>query len=333
VDTIREPLLVLDSDLRVVAGSRSYYSTFAAERQNVEGKLLCELADGRWNIPELRLQLEKIGPEQSVMEDFEVQQQVPGSGFRIMLLNARKVFYEGHTNGTILLGIEDVTDRHNAELQLQAMLKEKEMLLLEMQHRVGNSLQIIASILLMKARAVQSEETRVHLQDAHQRVLSIAAVQKHLEPAGRGELIDVDRYLVNLCETLSNSLISSNRGILLKVDAQPGKADSGQVVSIGLIVTELVMNALKHAKLDGVKGAEIVVAYEVAGEIWKLSVSDNGAGNSSVMAGASKHGLGTSIVQALSKQLDAELEIASGPRGTTVSITHVVLDTQLPQVA
>ena len=76
------------------------------------------------------------------------------------------------------LAIEDVTRRREADREKDDLLQAKEILLQEMQHRVANSLQIIASILLLKARTVQSEETRLHLQDAHQRVMSVATVQQ-----------------------------------------------------------------------------------------------------------------------------------------------------------
>ena len=86
----------------------------------------------------------------------------------------------------MLLAFEDITHRRAVERQVQELMQEKDMLLEELQHRVANSLQIIASILLIKARTVQSEETRLQLEDAHQRVLSVAAVQKHLHDTGRG---------------------------------------------------------------------------------------------------------------------------------------------------
>jgi chemotaxis protein methyltransferase CheR len=78
-----------------------------------------------------------------------------------MLLNARKVFYHGDLNTTLLLAIEDITDRRVAERLLHSLSEQKDMLLSEMSHRVANSLQIIASILLLKARSVQSEETGI----------------------------------------------------------------------------------------------------------------------------------------------------------------------------
>src|SRR4030095_696194 len=81
---------------------------------------------------------------------------------------------------TILLGMEDVTERIILEREKDELLRQKDVLLEEMDHRIANSLQIIATIILMKARGVESEETRLHLQDAHKRVMSIAAVQKQL---------------------------------------------------------------------------------------------------------------------------------------------------------
>ena len=99
VDTVREPLLVLDKDLRVVAASRSFYLTFRASRQETQGRLLYALGDGQWDIPALRTLLEKIVPEHGVMDDYEVENAFPIIGLRVMLLNARKVYYEGNNLG------------------------------------------------------------------------------------------------------------------------------------------------------------------------------------------------------------------------------------------
>ncbi len=115
-----------------------------------------------------------------------------------------------------------------------------------MQHRVANSLQIIASILLLKARTVQSEETRLHLQDAHQRVMSVATVQQQLHASGLNEKIEIGPYLTKLCASLAASMIGERRPLSIKVLATAGGAVSSEAVSIGLIVTELVINALKH---------------------------------------------------------------------------------------
>ena len=125
---------------------------------------------------------------------------------------------------------------------------------------------------------MQSEETRLHLQDAHKRVMSIAAVQKQLHASGVGGSIEIAPYLSRLCETLADSMIGDSRPISLKVVGEGGSATSRQAESLGLIVTELVMNALKHAFPDEKTEGRIIVAYDMAGTNWKLSVSDNGIG-------------------------------------------------------
>ena len=184
VDTIRDPLLVLDQNLRVVTANRAFYQTFKLNRQDIHGRPIYGLGDGQWDIPELRLLLEDVGPRHAAMEAYEVEWDFPIIGRRTMLLNAREVFNQRDTQKLILLAIEDITDRRTAERQTTELLQQKETLLQEMQHRVANSLQIIASILLLKARTVQSEETRSHLRDAHDRVMSVATVQQQLQGLG-----------------------------------------------------------------------------------------------------------------------------------------------------
>jgi len=322
VDTVREPFLVLDKDLRVLAASRSFYSAFKVSHEATQGRLLYALGDGQWDIPKLHLLLEKIVPEHGVMEDYEVEHEFPGLGQRTMCLNARQIFYEGGTHTTILLGIEDVTAQRKLEREKDELLREKDVLLEELQHRTANSLQIIASIILMKSRAVQSEETRFHLEDAHKRVLAIAAVQKQLHASVAIGSVDVAPYLTNLCETLATSMIGDSRPITIKVVAKAGTATSRQAESLGLIVTELVMNALKHAFPNEKTKGTITVSYELSGTNWKLSVADNGTGKDISAKAKPKSGLGTGIIKALSSQLDAKVETLSSPQGTTISITH-----------
>lgn len=96
VDTVREPLIVLDRALRVVVASRSFYLAFKVTREETEGRLLYELGSGQWNIPSLRKLLEEIIPRHTTIEEYEVEQSFPEIGRRTMLLNARKVFYEGN---------------------------------------------------------------------------------------------------------------------------------------------------------------------------------------------------------------------------------------------
>lgn len=318
VDTVREPLIVLDRDLRVVSASRSFYRTFAMESRNTLGRMFYELGDGQWDIPALRKLLEDVIPGHRTIEAYEVEHDFPNLGRRIMLLNARQVFDEVHPDSTLLLAIEDVTQQREAEREKDELLRQKEVLLQEMQHRVANSLQIIASILLLKARTVQSDETRLHLQEAHERVMSLATVQQQLRASRLGDAIMVGPYLAKLCESLAKSMIGDRRPLALTVEAGAGTAESSVAVSIGLIITELVINALKHAFPAGRQG-EILVRYQADEDSWRLSVADNGIGRQDLHASAHP-GLGTSIVEALARQLYARVEMSSGQRGTIVAI-------------
>jgi len=338
VDTVREPLLVLDGGLRVLAVSRSYYLTFQVNCQDVLGRSLYALGDGQWHIPALRILLEKVIPERSAMDGFEVEHEFPAIGRRIMLLNARSVFYADHSHTTLLLAFEDVTERRAIERekegllrQTEELLRQKDVLLQEMEHRVANSLQIIASILMLKARTVTSEETRKHLQDAHQRVMAVAAVQGHLHASERHDQIEIGPYLSRLCESLAASMIGDSRPISLQVLVNGGTTASAKAVSLGLIVTELVINAMKHAFPKDRPDGQVVVSYTIDGPDWKLVVSDNGIGKLDAVGTPVKGGLGTTLVKALAQDLDAKVEVASGPGGVNVSLTHKTLTSRQPQ--
>ncbi len=328
VDTVREPVLVLDKGLRVIAASRSFYSRFQVRPEDTQGRLLYTLGDGQWDIPKLRILLEHIIPEHGVMEDYEVEHEFPNLGNRTMYLNARQVVYKAGAESTVLLGIEDVTERRILEREKDRLLQEKEVMLEELQHRIANSLQIIAGIILLKASRVESEESRAHLKDTHNRVMSIASLQAYLHASGAVGPIDMLPYLSKLSVSLATSMIGDNRQITIKVIGTGGVATPREAESIGLIATELVMNAIKHAFLAEQNDGRIVIAYDGDGTNWKLSIADNGIGRPDGTFAQSKTGLGTGIVKALAQQLGAKVETLADPAGTTVSITHATFWTK-----
>ena len=117
VDTVREPLLILDATLRVQSANRAFYQTFHVSPAETEGRLIYELGNGQWDIPDLRTLLEDIVPKSSVFDDFELDHTFPLIGRRVMLLNARKL-QAGHHGELLVLAMEDVTARKRAEEEL-----------------------------------------------------------------------------------------------------------------------------------------------------------------------------------------------------------------------
>ena len=232
-------------------------------------------------------------------------------------MNARRLDYGDADNVRVLLTIADVTDARAAEKLRDDLLREKAVLLQEVQHRVANSLQIIASVILQNARKVQSEETRNHLHDAHQRVMSVAVLQQQLAVSNAGD-VEVRSYFNGLCKSIGASMIRDHNQIQLTTSVDQSKVTADVSVSLGLIVTELVINALKHAFPDG-RAGRIVVGYGSDGANWKLSISDNGIGMPAA-PGEAKPGLGSSIVDALARQLRAGVLVSPAKPGTTVSI-------------
>ncbi len=119
VDTVRESILVLDQNLRVVSANRSFYRTFQVTAPDTEGRLVYALGDGQWDIPELRRLLEIVLPEHASFDDFEVSHRFESIGKKVVLLNARTILRPGNNSQLILLAIEDVTERRAAERTLR----------------------------------------------------------------------------------------------------------------------------------------------------------------------------------------------------------------------
>jgi len=112
VDVVREPVLILDKDLKIMAANESFYRTFQAEPKDTENKIVYEIGNGQWNIPALRKLLEDILPRNSFFKGFEVVHEFPSIGRKVMILNARQIHVEDDTDfpPIILLAIEDVTE-------------------------------------------------------------------------------------------------------------------------------------------------------------------------------------------------------------------------------
>ena len=314
------PLVLLDGDLNVIAASASFFTAFKIDPAGAVGEPFLSLGDGEWNLPRLRSLLTATLSGAADVDAYELElKSARLGGSRCLMLNAHLLAWGDGAPVRLLLGMSDITDARASEKLKDDLLREKAILLQEVQHRVANSLQIIASVILQSARKSQSDETRTHLQDAHSRVMSVAALQQQLAASRLGE-VALRAYFDQLCISVGASMIRDHDQLSLHVDCDDTAVDADISVSLGLIVTELVINSLKHAFPGGRKG-RITVSYQAHGPNWTLAVADDGVGMPKDAA-SNTPGLGTSIVEALAKQLGARVKVIGSHPGTTVSIVH-----------
>lgn len=318
IESTAAPVLLLDGGCTIIAASAAFCRTFGFAPASVHGRELSTLGSGEWASRGLESLLRVTLTGNAEIEAYEMDLVREETSTRSLVLTARKLVYADKDSVRLLLTIADVTEARIAEKLKDDLLREKGILLLELQHRVANSLQIIASVLLQSAKQVQSEETRLHLHDAHHRVMSVAAVQKQLAVSRIGD-VELRSYLTELCESIGASMIRDRDQISLGVTADDSVTSADISVSLGLIVTELVINALKHA-FPGQRRGKISVDYASDEKSWKLSVDDDGVGMPADPKDATP-GLGTSVVEALANQLDATVRVTDREPGTRVCIT------------
>ncbi len=217
-------------------------------------------------------------------------------------------FLQGAAN---LLGM--AIERQRIEANLRASLDQREVLLQEMNHRVKNSLQLVASMLHLQAGSSDDEAVRHQLRDASSRITAIARAHQRLYRSDQVRSIDLAAYLVDLCGDLEAS--TGERQIQVAVPG-PVEIVTDRAIPVALVVTELVTNAAKYAYADGETGIiEVELGHDQDGRI-QLSVADNGAGLPPGFDAKSSKGLGMRITRILASQLGAELQLRPRAAGT-----------------
>jgi len=319
VETIRDGILVLDPDLTIRFANRSFCQTFAVAPEDTVGRRLYEIGNGQWDIPKLRTSLETIISGRKTIEAFEVEYIFPSIGRRIMMLNARKVYRPGNKIQQILLAIEDVTERTRLQREHAAAHQRIDMLLQELTHRVKNSLQFIAAMVMIEARSHKSGEGKAALERVSHRITALGQLYSTLSKADTVEAVDAATYLDELCRDLIASVHKEgDTSVMLKTDFESELLPTDRAIPIGLIVNELVTNAVKYAFPGEAKGTVMVTLKRVPGEL-RLTVADDGQGLDPRRADS---GLGGRLVDGFAQQLGGLVERKSDSRGTTV---HLIL--------
>ena len=214
----------------------------------------------------------------------------------------------------------DITQRKQAEDRIKAALKEKELLLREIHHRVKNNLQVISSLLLLQSRHIKDVQARVMFKESQNRVRSMALIHEKLYRSTDLTRIDMSDYLYSLTPQLVHAAAVCTEDINLKITVENVFLGIDTAIPCGLIIHELVSNSLKHAFPLG-QGGEIGIDLQSIGENkFALTVADNGVGFPASVDLCHAPSLGLQLVRALADQLGAAVELGGGV-GTTFRFT------------
>lgn len=246
VDTISNPLIVLDSNLCVQNANRAFFETFKVDRAETIGERIYDIGNGQWDIPELRKLLVDVIPKAKAIVNYKVEHTFPDLGCRTMLVTARTLFHPDGIAHTMLLSLVDATDRQRADVA-------KDMLFGELQHRMKNLMGLIRAI---ARRTTATGRTAEEFRDVFLARLSSLIEAEYLafaedEAVGLQELLD----LIFAPFDSSANMIIVEPGAL--VELAPN-----QVITLSMVLHELTTNAVKHGALSVPEG-ELRVSWQV----------------------------------------------------------------------
>jgi two-component system CheB/CheR fusion protein len=282
VETVREPLVILDQNLQVMKANRAFYGTFRAAREDTEGRLIYDLGNGQWNIPKLRELLENILPAHSTFRDFEVTHEFEHVGRKVMVLNASEVFNPNAQARTILLAIEDATDRRQAEEALRTTNAELQHFAYALTHDLQEPLRMVVSFTELLGREYRGrlgEDADKYISYSVEGALRIEALLKALlaywevtekEPSSLASIncgAVLAKALLNLQAAIEES------GASVTSDSLPTVA--ADEVMLMQLFQNLISNSIKYR---GEAAPKIHVSAAKDAEGWLFAVRDNGVG-------------------------------------------------------
>jgi two-component sensor histidine kinase len=219
---------------------------------------------------------------------------------------------------TIVIG--DIFSRavRRATHERDRQIADRDLFLVEFDHRVKNNFTIVTGLLDMQRRRATEPATAEALGAALSRVESIGRAHRHLYRSGQPGLVEMREYLGDLCATLSDALLLRG-GVVLECNASEGALPRDRAVSIGLVINELVTNAAKHA-FSGREAGTISVTFGARPGGWKLTVSDNGSGIDAKAKPSADGGLGSRLIDAFARQAGGTISVESDRTGTIATL-------------
>ena len=340
VDTVREPLLVLDPDLRVVAANTPFLRVFHAPAETTVNKFLYRLNDGAWDIPALRSALDGVLKAKSEITDFQVEHNFPPIGRRTMMINARTLVQADGASPMILLAIEDITERKLAEAALirSEKLAVAGRMASSLAHEINNPLQGMVNLLaILSGSAEMSEQDRLRVSQANQLLFRIDYLTKQALSFYRDSAGAVETNIPEMLDSVLDfhSELIRNSDITIK----KRYAIAGPVLTfpseIRQVLAMLIMNAIESLNPHGALSIRARRSRNRKGTAvsgLRITVADTGAGMSPAIRsrifdpffttkGERGVGLGLWITNAIVQRLGGTIRVRSKPRsGTCFSV-------------
>ncbi|MEI9990606.1 MAG: PAS domain-containing protein [Rhizomicrobium sp.] len=315
VDTIRDPLVVLETDMTIVTASKAFLTMFGITQAEAHGRRISELGQHQWDVPALRHLMDKVLPENKPIENFEIEDDFPGLGLRVFNLNARKISQPGNHAHRMLLVFEDITDRKQRE-------RDAQMLTNEISHRIKNNLQIVVGLISYEAKWTAAPCLPGYMA-MQARIGAIAQLYDLISQSSRGRTVAIDAYLTEIAKAMAASL-GADSGIAIKVKAEALQIDPDRAVPFGLLVNELATNAIKHAFPGG--SGQVLLTVERIGDEIELTVADDGVGMKDKVVAKLPEKRGADYVAIFVRQLHGRLTVSGpGQPGTAIKISLPLL--------
>ena len=294
VDTVREPLLILDATLRVRSANRAFYQAFHVTPEVTEDRLIYELGNGQWDIPDLRTLLEDIVPTSSVFDDFELEHTFPVIGRRVMLLNARKL-RAGHHGELLVLAMEDVTQRRRSEEEVakakeaaEAANRAKSAFLASMSHEIRTPMNAILgfSQLLLRDQNLSAQQNQylgiINRSGEHLLALINDILEMSKIEAGRTTLNLTTFDLLDLLNDLELMFRVRTDGKQLAFDValigDVPRYIKADINKLRQVFINLLGNAVKFTERGGIRVRVQADRGRAAGPCLQVEVEDTGPG-------------------------------------------------------
>jgi PAS domain S-box-containing protein len=311
IQSMREMLIVVDPELRIRHVNQAACAELKFTQEDLNGRSFEELftADGN---PDKKRLLETLSPGIECFMQTGEGERLPVHCSAAEMKDDREVL-EGY-----VCVASNISRQKEAEERLVASLREKELLLKEVHHRVKNNLQVISSLLNLQARELKDPDTARLFRESQGRVRSMALIHEQLYRSNDLARIDFAAYVQDLVGHLKQGLGSESVPVRFRLDIEPLPLSLDLAIPCGMIVNELVSNAQQHAFPNGEAG-EIHVEFTGQSGYYRLTVADNGVGIQEELATAESTSLGLKVVQALTRQIHGDLELGHD-EGTAFTI-------------